>query len=153
MDKELKKAKSSSECDSIYTFTDGCEICLSNERFVCPELLFNPQLNGFNIDGIDKVVFDSIMKCNNEEHKDLFLNIVLSGGCTLFKGFQERIEKEISHRAPQSTEIKIIAPSERKYAAWIGGSIFASLPTFQNKVIKHDEYNDSGSSIIHQKCI
>lgn len=119
-DSELVKAKTSNKCDAVYTLPDGNVITLSDERFRCPEILFKPNLNGFELDGIDKIIFDSIMKCKNDEHKDLLNNIVLTGGCSMFDGFTERVEKEILKRVPQSTEIKIIAPFDRKFSAWIG---------------------------------
>ena len=54
---------------------------------------------------------------------------------------------------PCSTmKIKIIAPPERKYSVWIGGSILASLSTFQQMWISKQEYDESGPSIVHRKC-
>lgn len=93
------------------------------------------------------------MKCKNEEHKDILNYIVLTGGCSMFDGFTERVEKEILKRVPESTEIKIIAPFDRKFSAWIGGSIFASLATFSKEVISHDEYNEAGTGIVHRRCL
>jgi actin-related protein len=48
-----------------------------------------------DIDGIHKFTFDSIMKCENDIKKDLFKNIVLAGGSTMFEGMRERMKKEI----------------------------------------------------------
>ena len=47
---------------------------------------------------------------------------------------------------------QIIAPPERKYSVWIGGSILASLSTFQQMWISKQEYDESGPSIVHRKC-
>jgi actin-related protein len=55
----------------------------------------------------------------------------LSGGATMFPGIADRMSKEISALAPSSMKIKVVAPPERKYSVWIGGSILASLSTFQ----------------------
>jgi actin-related protein len=41
------------------------------------------------------------------------------------------MSKEITALAPSSMKIKVVAPPERKYSVWIGGSILASLSTFQ----------------------
>jgi actin-related protein len=49
-------------------------------------------------------------------------------------------------------KIKIIAPPERKYSVWIGGSILSSLSTFQQMWIRKSEYDESGPSIVHRKC-
>ena len=151
-DEEMKKAESSSECNIDYTLPDGNIITLGNERFRCPELLFKPHLNGFHLDSIEKTVCDSIMECDIDIRKDLFANIILAGGTTMFKGLPERMEREITRLAPPNMKVKIVAPPERKYATWIGGSIHASLATFPQMVITHEEYNEVGPSIVHRKC-
>ena len=55
-------------------------ITVGDERFRCPEVLFKPSLVGEEQDGIDKTTFASIMKCDVDIRKDLYLNIVMSGG-------------------------------------------------------------------------
>ena len=81
-----------------------------------------------------------------------YLNIVLSGGTTMFPGIAERLTKEITSLAPPAMKIKVVAPPERKYSVWIGGSILASLSTFQAMWISKSEYDESGPSIVHRKC-
>merc|ERR1712029_68009 len=55
----------------------------------------------------------------------------MSGGTTMYPGIADRMQKEITALAPSTIKIKIIAPPERKYSVWIGGSILSSLSTFQ----------------------
>ena len=81
--------------------------------------------------GIHETTYNSIMKCDVDIRKDLYGNIVLSGGTTMFPGIADRMSKEITALAPSSMKIKVVAPPERKYSVWIGGSILASLSTFQ----------------------
>jgi actin len=150
---ELQKAATTTDCNHSYTLFNGNEIIITNECFRCPELLFKPNFNSFEFDGIDQTLFDSIMKCDIGIRKDLYANIVLSGGTTMFNGLPERIEKEIVRLAPATMKIKVIAPPERKYAVWIGGSILASLATFPQMVITHEEYKDVGPGIVHRMCI
>merc|ERR1719193_1422005 len=59
------------------------------------------------------------------------------------------MQKEITALAPSTIKIKIIAPPERKYSVWIGGSILASLSTFQQMWISKQEYDECGPSIVH----
>jgi actin-related protein len=92
------------------------------------------------------------MKCDMDIHKELFANTVLSGGSTMYPGIADRMQKEITYLAPSTMKIKIIAPPERKYSTWIGGSILASHSTFQSACISKQEYDESGPSIVHQKC-
>uniref|UniRef100_A0A8C8DP26 Uncharacterized protein n=1 Tax=Oryzias sinensis TaxID=183150 RepID=A0A8C8DP26_9TELE len=93
-----------------------------------------------------------IMKCDIDIRKDLYANNVLSGGTTMYPGIADRMQKEITALAPSTMKIKIIAPPERKYSVWIGGSILASLSTFQQMWISKQEYDEAGPSIVHRKC-
>uniref|UniRef100_A0A8C7G2Y7 Actin alpha 1, skeletal muscle n=2 Tax=Oncorhynchus TaxID=8016 RepID=A0A8C7G2Y7_ONCKI len=93
-----------------------------------------------------------IMKCDIDIRKDLYANNVLSGGTTMYPGIADRMQKEITALAPSTMKIKIIAPPERKYSVWIGGSILASLSTFQAMWITKQEYDEAGPSIVHRKC-
>ena len=56
------------------------------------------------------------MKCDVDIRKDLYANVVLSGGTTMFPGIADRMQKEIASLAPITMKIKVIAPPERKYS-------------------------------------
>jgi len=71
------------------------------------------------------------MDCDIELRKDLFANIVLSGGSTMFEGLAERLFKELADLPlGQANKVKVLSPPERKYSTWLGGSMLASLSTF-----------------------
>jgi actin beta/gamma 1 len=151
-DTEMKEAADSSDKEKTYELPDGNIITVGNERFRCPEVLFQPSFIGKEASGIHDTTFQSIMKCDVDIRKDLYANVVLSGGTTMFLGIGERMTKELTALAPSTMKIKVVAPPERKYSVWIGGSILSSLSTFQQMWISKAEYDESGPTIVHRKC-
>ncbi|CAK9155524.1 unnamed protein product [Ilex paraguariensis] len=119
------------EREISYELPDGQVITIGAERFRCPNVLFQPSLIGMETAGIHETTYNSIMKCDVDIWKDLYGNIVLSGGSTMFHGIADCMSKEITGLAPSNMKIKVVAPPERKYSVWIGGSILAPLSAFQ----------------------
>jgi len=149
---DIEKAADSSEVEKQYELPDGNIITVGAERFRCPEVLFQPSFIGKESPGIHELTYKSIMKCDIDIRKDLYKNTVLSGGTTMFPFIEDRLQNEIKALAPAGNDIKIIAPPERKYSVWIGGSILASLSTFEEMWVGKDEYDEAGPTIVHRKC-
>jgi actin-related protein len=144
-------ARASAWLQKSYELPDGQVITVGNERYRCPEPLFQPSLISAEADnaGIQKTVFNSITKCENGVQKDLYANIVLSGGNTMFPGIADRMQKEMISLAPAGVTVNVIAPSERNNLSWIGGSVLASLDTFRSMCITKEMYDEFGPSIVH----
>ena len=149
---ECKNEEISGDMEEKYELPDGKIMTIGSERFRCPEILFKPHFIGLESEGIDRLVFESIMKCNVDIRKELYNNIVLCGGSTMCNGIIQRIQHDISSLAPDSMKIRIIAPHDRVYSVWNGGSVLSSLSTFETKWINLNEYDEIGPSIVHRKC-
>ena len=142
-----------------YELPDGNHIIIKEERISIPEAIFQPSLinpyeGKYENYKIQQTCHDLIEKCDIDIRKDLYNNIVLSGGNSMFRGLKERLEKEIKALSPKSMkeEVQVIASPDRKYAAWIGGSILSSISTFESMWITKYEYEEYGASIVYRKC-
>ncbi|KAG2385491.1 hypothetical protein C9374_003306 [Naegleria lovaniensis] len=143
--------------EKTYELPDGSIITIGTERFRCTEILFQPNLLNRDescTEGFHEAIFHSITKCDLELRKDMYTNIVLAGGNTLFEGISERLKREVEQLAPRSMRIDVSAPFERKYSAWIGGSLLASLSAFSTHqmYMTKKEYEEVGPALVHRKC-
>lgn len=129
-----------------HCLTNKGMVRVNTERFQCAELLFQ------EAGSLAQSVHDVIMKCDKAIRGDLWAAVGLSGGSSLFAGLRKRLESEVGARAPSGTKVRVLAAPERRCQAWIGGSIFASLSTFQQMWHSKQEYDESGPSIVHRKC-
>merc|ERR1719190_220928 len=88
-DDDVASAQDSSEVEKQYELPDGQVITVGAERFRCPEVLFKPSKVGLEDEGIHQLTYSSIMKCDVDIRKDLYANIVMSGGSTMFPGIAD----------------------------------------------------------------
>ena len=153
-EKDLADSEKNSSCETKYEMPDGSEITIGNERFRCPEILFNPKISGREMSGIHEMTYGSIQKSEIDVRKELLSNVVLSGGSTMFPNIADRLTNELQKLAPTSTvdKVKVFANQERKYCVWVGGSILSSINNFQSMWITKSEYEESGPQVVHRKC-
>lgn len=136
-----------------YVLPDGNEIKITNEIFKSSEILFNPSIIGKDIEGIQTLLYNSIMKTDIDIRKILFSNIVFAGGTTMINNFNDRLFIELTKLVPKNTNINIIASDDRQYSVWLGGSILSSLSTFNSSWITKNEYSEYGKTIIYRKTM
>ncbi|MBI6703574.1 actin family protein [Pseudomonas viridiflava] len=130
----------------------GHEDIFVAKDFHCAEALFRPSLAGEGSGGIQNLIHQSITKCDADIQKDLWSNIVLSGGSAAFEKLGNRLQTELSALAPTTTEVKVTAPIECTYLSWFGGSVLIDQSTFQQMWITRQEYDENGPSIVYRKC-
>ncbi|CAG5864489.1 unnamed protein product [Menidia menidia] len=154
-----------------YELPNGYNCDFGAERLKIPEGLFDPSnakgLSGNTMLGVGHVVTTSVGMCDIDIRPGLYGSVVVSGGNTLIQGFTDRLNRELSQKTPPSMRLKLIANSttvERRFSAWIGGSILASLVrthleipktqngTFQQMWISKQEYEEGGKQCVDRKC-
>ncbi len=149
---EMKLASQTTQIEKQYELPDGQVITIGSERFRTPEALFQPGLLGHETLGIHEQITKSINRCDIDLRRELYANVVLSGGTTMFPNMKDRIQSELEKAAANSVKVRVIAQNERKYSVWIGGSILSSLSSFSNMWITREEYLECGAQIVHRKC-
>jgi actin-related protein len=135
-----------------FRLPDGSLVKICGERYRAPEVLFQPHLIGLEYMGVHETLINSINSVDLDLRKSLYSSIYLAGGSTMFLSFGDRLLNEVRKAVPtDSTSIKIMAPAERKYTTWQGGSILASLESFAPMWITKSEYEEMGPAIVHKK--
>ncbi|RWS32025.1 Actin-like protein 6A [Leptotrombidium deliense] len=145
-----------------YEFPNGYNQDYGAERFMIPEALFDPSnIKGVpgSLMGIAQIVTTSVGMCDIDIRPSLYGSVIVTGGNTLIQGFTDRLNRDLSTKTPPSMRLKIVSSggnTERRYGAWIGGSILASLNcskgTFQQMWISKQEYDEGGKSQVDRKC-
>ncbi|XP_008832125.1 actin-related protein T1 [Nannospalax galili] len=135
-----------------YKLPDGNVIQMGDHLCEVPEVLFTPDHLGIHDLGLSKMVCNSIMKCDPDIQENLFAEIVLSGGTTLFPELQDRLLKELEVLAFKGTLIKITASPDRCFSAWIGGSVMTSLSTFKQMWVTSEDFKEYGAFVVQRKC-
>jgi actin-related protein len=150
-DSQVKKCIDSKIVET-HTLPDGSKVKITHEKYQCPELLFQPQFYQRDHFGLHEQTFKSIKKCDEDIEKDLFQNVILCGGSSLFLKIRKKFEKELQSLAPTGKTVKVIAPPERKFSSWLGGAILSSMNNFKNAMfVNKKEWMESGANIIYDK--
>ena len=85
-EQEMELASKSSSVEKSYELPDGTIVNIGNERFRSTEALFQPSFLGMESAGMHEVLYNSVMKCDLDIRRDMYQNVVLSGGSTMYAG-------------------------------------------------------------------
>ncbi|CAF2084009.1 unnamed protein product [Brassica napus] len=150
-----------------YELPDGQTLEIGADRFKIPDVMFNPSIvqtiPGMEkygdmiptVRGLPHMVMESINKCDVDIRRELYSSILLAGGTSSMQQLKERLEKDLIEESPHSARVKVLASgntTERRFSVWIGGSILASLGSFQQMWFSKSEYEEHGASYIQRKC-
>jgi actin, other eukaryote len=134
----------------VYKLPDGNMVTLEKERYLATEMLFNKYNEPGDELSIQEIVSTCIKSRDDEIREELYKNIILSGGGSMFKGITERLMNELKFY--HSKEIKISDPPTRDYSNFSGASILASMSSLESKWIKTEHYHEFGPHVINNVC-
>ena len=144
---------------SPFCFPCGFSKEFQAERIKIPEGLFDlnylKNVNKETLMSVSQIAVTSCGMCDIDMRPSLYSGLVVTGGNSFLMGFTERLNHDLAHKCPPTIKLRVsAAPSsmERRFGAWIGGSILASLGTFQQMWISRSEYDDTGKAIVDKKC-
>lgn len=126
-------------------------IRMNNERFMVPEILFNPSDIGIRQMGIPETVALAIAECEESAQPWLYKNIVLTGGNMMFAEFKERLERELRMLAPDNMEICVRQDVDPVGYPWKGGASLAKDDGFQDLCVTKAEYLEKGYNVCLQR--
>lgn len=138
---------------------------LGYEAFMGPEVFFHPEfVKAEYRESLDEIVDMAILKSPLDNRADLYKNIVLSGGSTLFKNFDKKLEQEIRRRVKDRYEglgipdnapdVKVSQNMVQQSAVWFGGSMLAdNKQNFLNIVATKEQYEEYGPSIARHNVV
>ncbi|KAG5482933.1 hypothetical protein LSCM1_06971 [Leishmania martiniquensis] len=108
--------------------------------------------------GIPNLVVDAMQRCDHDLLPTFASHILLSGGASLLRGLTQRVEIGVqacldnTKGAPSAGSARVYADVERRDAAFLGGSIWASLPAAQALWVTKADYNEVGSMAVVRGC-
>lgn len=161
-DQDPRKFK---QLDGVFAKTKKAwSIQIGYERFLAPEIFFHPEMFADSVTTpLPQVIDNCIRRCPIDYRKRLYGNIVLSGGSTIFTHFKERLQHDVQtvvdNRLKQAEQASGVPPTplevcvhggrqkkHQRYAAWLGGSMFAQEASFQSVLKTKREYEEVGPS-------
>ena len=143
-----------------YEFASGLLMEFGSERMSCVEKLFDPSYIkdiplASSMLGMGPAVTTAVGMCDIDIRPSLYSSVIVCGGNSLINGFTDRLNRDLTTKTPPSMRLKLIHSSvsaERRFSSWIGGSILASLGSFQQMWISKQEYDEGGKSCVEKKC-
>lgn len=152
------------------------DISVGQERFLAPEIFFKPEMVGSSLGfttPLPNLIDGVVQACPIDTRRGLYKNIVLSGGSTMFRDFDKRLQRDIKaivderlaytinldavNRSTDSMSgnmaVNVLSHRNQRYAVWAGGSLFASMPQFPTYCHTKADYDEHGPSICRQSRV
>ncbi|OHS97386.1 Actin family protein [Tritrichomonas foetus] len=141
----------------VYCLPSREEINIKNEITFLMQELLNQQKQ------VPGPIQDYInLSINNKNtpadvRRQLWANIVTSGGFSQLPGFHTELEAQANRLKPSNYIARVIPPMHRltggSNTVWAGGSILASLDNFPEFCITKQEWEEVGANILQSKCL
>jgi len=131
------------------------QIHLNVERIRVPEVAFQPAIAGLDQAGLVEIAADIINQrfSSQQDRKALLNDIFLTGGNTMFQGFEERLKRELRAVLPIEASLRVRRAANPVFDAWKGAAQWAREPGFAEKSVSREEYEEKGSEYIKEHSL
>jgi actin-related protein 6 len=126
-------------------------LTLRNERFVVPELLFNPSDIGIRQPGLADLVMQSLNALPIGLWPGLLANVVVVGGNASFPNFIQRLQTELLERVPDDCTVRVGRPADVIKSTWLGAAEFARHEHVERLAVTKQEYDEYGAAWVARK--
>ncbi len=98
---------------------------------------------------LHNLLYDSIQACSIDIRRELYSNVVITGGNSLIKGFAQKLKKEVMALTPPSIQIDVVTSEDQGNMAWFGGSMISDMSTFkEDSCISKTTFEEEGPKAI-----
>lgn len=126
------------------------QIHLNVERIRVPEIVFQPVIAGLDQAGIVEIATDILNQrlAKGQDGESILKDIFLTGGNTLFEGFEDRLRKELRSVIPVDARFDLRQASDPILDAWKGAAQWSREASSRNSLVTKEEYSEKGAEYI-----
>lgn len=139
--------------DQNYTLPDGSTVTIGSAVVNAAEVLFRPALAGKRCLGVHEVVYECVGQADYDARRELYANLVLTGGCFATPGLADAVVNQVNSMIPNVFRARVEEVENFQSLAWMGGAIVSSMNTFQSNWITRAQLEEHGPSIVLRKCL
>jgi actin-related protein 5 len=128
------------------------QIHLNVERIRVPEVVFQPTIAGLDQAGIVEIAANILTErlADSPHRDDVFKDIFLTGGNTLFEGFEERLRRELRAVLPAEQNITVRRAKDCTLDAWRGAAAWAGKKESRERFVTRAEWAEKGGEYIKE---
>ena len=131
------------------------------EQFLGPEVFFSPDIfSTVHTKPLPQLVNDVIQSCPIDVRKALYRNVVLSGGTSMFRKFDSRLQRDLRQlvndrlgERAANVEVNVVSHERQRYAVWYGGSVVGASPQFATRSISKKQYDEEGPAVCRRNAM
>ncbi|KXT10889.1 hypothetical protein AC579_9864 [Pseudocercospora musae] len=125
---------------------------LNVERIRVPEVVFQPSIAGVDQAGIVEIAEDILMQrlSGHAARDEILKDVFLTGGYTLFKGYEERLQNELRAVLPADVQLGVRRAKDPILDAWKGAAKWASSAESRRSFVSREEWQEKGGEYIRE---